>query len=175
MNKSKGRRMEKKNQDVKPKSLQNFKPQLNLHQYPCPSTPTRPQGCPRSEECPFECVFGLFIYDFLSWSVLHFCHCVGCSQESLFVFLAVARSILTCVGCSQPFLPEILRCSQTHLQLPLTSFPFVSFHFKSSPNSTPMWPPCLALTTYITIKSIPNQSWQIDSQIFTCKLTISLF
>ena len=47
MNKSKGRRMEKKNQDVKPKSLQNFKPQLNLHQDPCPSTP---QSSPRSEE-----------------------------------------------------------------------------------------------------------------------------
>ena len=35
--------MEKKNQDVKHKSIQNFKLELNLHQAPCPSTPTSPQ------------------------------------------------------------------------------------------------------------------------------------
>ena len=102
-------------------------------------------------------------------------HCVGCSQEILFVFLAVARSILTCIGCSQPFLSAILGCSQVHFQLPFAPFPFLSFYLKSPPNATQMWPTCLASTTNMTIRSIPSQSWQVDGQIFTCKSIIPWF
>ncbi|XP_028758963.1 uncharacterized protein LOC114717905 [Neltuma alba] len=43
--------MEKKNQDVKPKSLPIFKSQLNLYQNPCPGTPKSSQDSPNNPEC----------------------------------------------------------------------------------------------------------------------------
>ena len=45
----------------------------------------------------------------------------------------------------------------------------------SPPNATQMWPTCLASTTYMTIRSIPSQSWQADGQIFTGKSIIPWF
>ena len=71
--------MEKKNQDVKPKSLQNFKPQLNLHQDPCPSTPQSSPICPRSEEWSAHSVFAPFKPNFrvqiVMWQFL--CDCAA--------------------------------------------------------------------------------------------------
>ena len=103
----------------------NPKPKNLRREYLCALK--SPQLSLQSKSSHWVCFWSIYIWFFELKCAAIFYHCVGCSQESLFVFLAVAWFIMTCVGCGQPLFAWFLAVAKC-----IFSFLLLLSHFYPS-------------------------------------------